>query len=196
MVKMFVLTVPSAWHHAKDRLSEAEYMTKTFTRRTQLGLLVAAFLPSNAAWAQVNGSPAQFRMTLGTSASRQAVYALWADPAQWSRWDPQIERVTMSGPVRVGARGKLKGTNGPESNIVITAMEPGIRFAYAATGPGLRIAFDRTFEAGEATRFTHSVSMTGAAAGFLAGRLGRRFQAGLPIAMQRLKALAERGSSS
>ena len=72
------------------------------------------------------GTFAQFRMSLTTIATRQAIYALWADPGQWSRWDPQIERVTMSGPVRVGARGKLKGTGGPESTIEIIAMEPGV----------------------------------------------------------------------
>jgi hypothetical protein len=100
--------------------------------------------------------------------------------------------VSITGPVRVGARGKLKGTSGPESTIEIIAMEPGVRFAYAATGPGLRIVFDRRFEAGEPTRFTHSVVISGAAAGFLSGSLGRRFQGAMPAAMTRLKAMAER----
>jgi uncharacterized protein YndB with AHSA1/START domain len=167
-------------------------MTTTLTRRTHLGLLLAALAPVGQAAAQVVGTPANFRMTLPTTATRQAIYALWADPAQWSRWDPQIESVSINGPVRVGARGKLKGTSGPESTIEIVAMEPGIRFAYAATGPGLRILFDRRFEAGDPTRFTHSVTITGAASGFLSGSLGRRFQGAMPTAMARLKAMAER----
>jgi uncharacterized protein YndB with AHSA1/START domain len=169
-------------------------MTLNMTRRTQLGLMVAAFLPAGQAVAQVVGTPARFQMTLATTASRQGVYALWANPSTWANWDPQIERVTITGPVRVGAKGKLKGASGPENNIEIIAMEPGVRFAYAASGPGLRIVFERRFEAGTPTRFTHSVTMTGAAAGFLAGRLGRRFQEGMPIAMGRLKALAERAA--
>lgn len=170
-------------------------MTETLTRRRQLGVLIGtALLPFGQASAQVTGTTSRFQMSVATSATKQAVYALWADPARWSAWDPQVERVTMTGPVRVGARGKLKGTSGPESNIEIIAMEPGVRFAYAATGPGLRIVFERKFEAGEPTRFTHSVAMSGAAAGFLAGRLGRRFQEGMPAAMNRLKALAERPS--
>lgn len=169
-------------------------MTDKITRRTQLGLIAAAFVPAGQAGAQVVGTPARFSMTLATTASRQAVYALWANPSTWASWDPQIERVTITGPLRVGAKGKLKGASGPENNIEIIAMEPGIRFAYAAGGPGLRILFERKFEAGNPTRFTHSVSMMGAAAGFLAGRLGRRFQEGMPIAMGRLKTLAERGA--
>jgi uncharacterized protein YndB with AHSA1/START domain len=167
-------------------------MVTTITRRTQLGFILAALAPTGNALAQVVGTPAQFRMTLATTATKQAVYALWADPTQWSRWDPQIESVTINGAVRVGARGKLKGTSGPESSIEIVAMEPGVRFAYAATGPGLRILFDRRFEAGEGTRFTHSVAITGAAAGFLSGSLGRRFQGAMPSAMNRLKTMAER----
>lgn len=142
--------------------------------------------------AQVTGTPARFQMTMATTASRADVFALWADPSTWARWDPMVERVTLAAPLRVGARGKLKGTSGPESTVEIVAIEPGVRLVYAATGPGLRITFERRFETGEGTRFTHSVAMTGAAAGFLAGRLGRRFQEGMPTAMQRLKALAER----
>jgi uncharacterized protein YndB with AHSA1/START domain len=167
-------------------------MTSFVTRRTGLGLILAALAPAGGAFAQVVGTPANFRMTLPTTATRQAIYALWADPAQWTRWDPQIESVSITGPVRVGARGKLKGTSGPESTIEIIAMEPGVRFAYAATGPGLRIVFDRRFEAGEPTRFTHAVVISGAAAGFLSGSLGRRFQGAMPAAMTRLKAMAER----
>jgi uncharacterized protein YndB with AHSA1/START domain len=167
-------------------------MTTTITRRTQLGFLLATLSPASTALAQVVGTPSSFRMTLATTATRQAVYALWADPTQWTRWDPQIESASINGPVRVGARGKLKGTSGPESTIEIIAMEPGVRFAYAATGVGLRIVFDRRFEAGEPTRFTHSVTISGAAAGFLAGSLGRRFQGAMPTAMSRLKTMAER----
>ena len=92
----------------------------------------------------------------------------------------------------MGARGKMKSVSGPDSNIEVIAMEPGVRFVYAASGPGLRIVFDRRFEAGETTRFTHSVTMSGAMSGFLAPRVGVRIQEGMPVAMARLKALAER----
>jgi uncharacterized protein YndB with AHSA1/START domain len=167
-------------------------MISPITRRTHLALLVGAFVPAGSASAQVIGTVSQFRMTIATTASRQAVYALWADPASWSRWDPQVERVSLNGPVRVGARGKLKAGGGPESTIDIIALEPNVRFAYAASGLGLRMVFDRRFEPGDDTRFTHSVSITGAAAGFLAGRIGPQIQAALPTAMARLKTLAER----
>jgi uncharacterized protein YndB with AHSA1/START domain len=168
-------------------------MTHTLTRRAKLGVLALAFLVATPAIAQVTGSATQFRMSLTTTATKAAVYALWADPSTWSRWDPQVASVTMSGPIRVGARGKMKGTSGPDSNIEITAIEPGVRFAYAATGPGLRMVFERRFETGDATRFTHSVAISGAMSGFLAPRIGPRIQEGMPAAMGRLKALAERG---
>jgi uncharacterized protein YndB with AHSA1/START domain len=143
------------------------------------------------ALAQVTGTPGRFQMTMETRASRQAVFALWADPATWPRWDTMVERTTLTAPLRVGSRGKLKGASGPESNVEIVTLEPERRLVLAATGPGLRMTFERRFEAGEATRFTHAFAMTGAAAGFLTGRLGPRFQAAMPVSMQRLKALAE-----
>jgi hypothetical protein len=54
------------------------------------------------------------------------------------------------------------------------------------------MVFERRFEAGDATRFTHSVAISGAMSGFLAPRIGPRIQEGMPAAMGRLKALAER----
>ncbi len=141
--------------------------------------------------AQVQGTNASFRMTVQTSAAKEQIYALWADPRSWARWDPQIERVTFTGPAQVGARGRLKGTGGPENAFEITVMEPGARFAYVVTAPGARITFDRRFEAGEPTRFTHSVQFGGAGGGFLSGILGKRFREGLPAAMERLKTQAE-----
>jgi uncharacterized protein YndB with AHSA1/START domain len=169
-------------------------MAITNRRTVFLAFLASAVLPASGAFAQVTGTPAAFQMTVATTATKQGVYALWANPATWSSWDPQVAGATMNGPIRVGTRGKLRGTSGPDSNIEIIAMEPGVRFAYAASGPGLRMVFDRRFEAGDATRFTHSVTITGAASGFLAPRIGKRIQEGLPTAMQRLKAAAERGT--
>jgi uncharacterized protein YndB with AHSA1/START domain len=154
---------------------------------------VALTLYAGASLAQVQGTNADFRMSLTTSAPKDAIYALWADPGSWARWDPQIERVTFSGPVRVGAKGRLKGTGGPENAFEITAAEPGVRFSYMVSAPGARISFDRRFEPGEPTRFTHAVRFSGAAGGFLSGILGKRFREGLPTAMERLKTQAEAG---
>ncbi len=158
-------------------------------RTAALAVLLAA--AATPAAAQVQGTNASFRMTVQTSAAKDQIYALWADPRGWARWDPQFERVTFTGPAQVGARGRLKGTGGPENAFEITVMEPGARFAYVVTAPGARITFDRRFEAGEPTRFTHSVQFGGAGGGFLSGILGKRFREGLPAAMERLKTQAE-----
>jgi uncharacterized protein YndB with AHSA1/START domain len=146
------------------------------------------------AFAQTTGTNGDFQMTVSTTASKAAVYALWANPATWSRWDPQISSVTFSGPVQVGARGRLRGTGGPESPFQITAVEPGVRFSYVVTAPLTRIEFTRNFETGETTRFTHRVRFTGAGGGTLSGILGKRFREGLPGTMARLKAQAEAAS--
>jgi uncharacterized protein YndB with AHSA1/START domain len=155
------------------------------TRLVFLGALFAVVV-SSPAGAQVTGNNADFQMTLTTTASKVAVYALWADPTTWSRWDPQIVSVTLAGPVRVGTRGKLRGTGGPESSFTITAVEPGV-----VSAPLARIEFTRSFADGDATRFTHRVRFSGAGGGALSGILGKRFKDGMPTAMTRLKAQAE-----
>jgi uncharacterized protein YndB with AHSA1/START domain len=163
---------------------------------TKRALIIAALglLCAGPSQAQTTGTNADFQMSVSTSASKAAVYALWANPATWSRWDPQISGVTFSGPVQVGARGRLRGTGGPESQFQITAVEPGVRFSYVVTAPLTRIEFTRSFEGGEATRFTHRVRFSGAGGGTLSGILGKRFREGLPAAMNRLKSQAEAGS--
>jgi uncharacterized protein YndB with AHSA1/START domain len=156
--------------------------------------LTLAFLlacAGTAATAQVTGTNANFRMTAGTSASKSAVYALWADPKAWPRWDSQVATVTFTGPAKVGAKGKIKGKGGPESAFEITAMVPNERFSYVVRSAGAQITYDQSFEAGEATKFTHSVKFSGAAGGFLSGILGKRFRAALPDSMAKLKSLAE-----
>lgn len=157
-------------------------------------ILTLAFLlacAGSAASAQVTGSNSDFRMTTATSASKASVYALWADPKSWPRWDSQVATVTFNGAAKVGAKGKLKGKGGPESEFEITAMVPNERLSYVVKSAGVKITYDRTFEAGEATKFTHSVKFSGAASGFLSGILGKRFREGLPASMTKLKSLAE-----
>jgi len=146
---------------------------------------------ATAASAQATGTNANFRMTATTSASKAAVYALWADPKAWPRWDSQVATVTFAGPARVGAKGKIKGKGGPESQFEITAMVPNERFSYVVKSAGASITYDQFIDAGEPTKFTHAVKFSGAAGGFLSGILGKRFRAALPDSMSKLKALAE-----
>lgn len=161
-------------------------------RRAVLVAGVAALLVTPAG-AQVTGTNQRFEMTVTTTASGDAVYRLWSDPTTWASWDALVDRATLSGS-GVGARGKLKGKQGPESTITVTAAEPGRRFAYAATGPGVRILYEREYAAGSPARITHRVTFSGLVGGALAGgNLGRQFREGMPAQMNRIKALAERG---
>lgn len=161
-------------------------------RRAVLVAGVAALLATPAG-AQVTGTNQRFEMTVTTTASGDAVYRLWSDPTTWASWDALVDRATLSGS-GVGARGKLKGKQGPESTITVTAAEPGRRFAYAATGPGVRILYEREYAAGSPARITHRVTFSGLVGGALAGgNLGRQFREGMPAQMNRIKALAERG---
>lgn len=164
----------------------------TLPRRAVL-LAGIALLAAGPAAAQVTGTNQRFEITATTTASGEAVYRLWSDPATWTSWDALVDRASLSG-AGVGARGKLKGKSGPESTITVTVAEPGRRFAYAATGPGVRILYEREYVAGSPARITHRVTFSGLVGGALAGgNLGRQFREGLPAQMNRIKALAERG---
>jgi uncharacterized protein YndB with AHSA1/START domain len=73
----------------------------------------------------------------------ETLYALVADPAQMARWSPENTGATTThaGPAEVGDR--FVGTNrrGPATWVtesVVTAAEPGRRFAFTVRGWGVR----------------------------------------------------------
>ena len=81
-----------------------------------------------------------------TSRNPSEVFALWADPATWSAWDPEVKSVTFDSPATLGKRGKLQPANGPALRFSITAFRLDEAFTDTGSLPGARLEFEHFVE--------------------------------------------------
>jgi uncharacterized protein YndB with AHSA1/START domain len=77
--------------------------------------------------------------TAHSSASREAVWALWANTAEWPRWNPTIADVSLDGPFAEGTTGRLKPAHGPRAKMVLCDVRPAAGFTDVARLPGARM---------------------------------------------------------
>ena len=141
------------------------------------------------------GTPRAFSHTLTTSASPEAIWALWTEPHTWPQWDPELAGAELVGEWREGARGTLRPTSGPRARVTVTHVaERETTFSTKLPLASLRVTRRWEDAAEGRIRITHEVSFHGLAAGPLASRLGPGFRRALPRAMASLDALARTAS--
>ena len=134
----------------------------------------------------------QFEHSETTRATPEQLWERYADPASWPAWDDGTESVTVSGPMAVGTRGRLKPKGGPATTFEFTQVEPRRGFTDVTRLPLAWLEFAHRIEPdGDATRFTHRVTITGPLSPLFARVVGRNVAAGLPGAMRTLARLAE-----
>ena len=115
--------------------------------------------------------------TTETSAAPAAVWEAWTDPALRPQWHPALAWATLDGPVAPGTTGRWKPDRARPVDVVITEAEPQRRLVVRGTH-GLPVArghYVHELEAlpGGGTRITHTMGLTGPAAGLLDRVLGR-----------------------
>ena len=72
-----------------------------------------------------------------------AIYRLYADVANWHRWDPDTKRATLDGPFAVGSRGSLTPAKGNTVPMVVTFADPARGFTVESRIPLLlRMVFE------------------------------------------------------
>ena len=72
-----------------------------------------------------------------TTASPGRVWALWSDPANWSRWNTGIKSSHIDGPLVSGATGTMQTTRGSTHAVTFAVVEPPTRFPMRMAGPPL-----------------------------------------------------------
>lgn len=139
--------------------------------------------------------PIEHRTTIATPPA--TVSRIYADVANWHRWDPDTKRATLDGPFAVGSRGSLTPAKGNTVPMVVTFADPVRGFTVESRIPLLlRMVFEHELIArGEAvTEVVHRVTLSGPLAWLIGPGLKRQIDAGLPVTLSRLKRLAETGS--
>jgi hypothetical protein len=131
-----------------------------------------------------------FEHAVETTASPDAIWALYADIAAWLNWDHGLEAATLDGPFTAGTTGRITPHGMGTLPFTITWAEPGRGFADETPAMGHVLRFIHEIEAlpGGGARVTHRVEIEGPAA----DEMGPNVTGDTPEAVAALVALAER----
>jgi Polyketide cyclase / dehydrase and lipid transport len=138
----------------------------------------------------------KFESSTLIDAPASRIFAIYANVADWPRWDPDAKAASIDGPFETGATGVVVPHGGPKSKIIFSRVIRDQGFVVDCRLPLCAMRFDYSLEpqrAGEggATRVTHAVSFEGLLSPIFGRLIGSGMKKTMPRALARLKALAE-----
>jgi hypothetical protein len=139
----------------------------------------------------------QVEHCITVAAPADAIFQIYADVENWPTWDPDTRQATLDGPFQVGSRGRLTPAKGRAVPMHLTQVVPGRCFTVESRIPLFRMLFEHELsaEAG-ATLVVHRVTFSGPLSFIIGKMLSRQLNAGLPVTLRQLKALAEQRSAA
>ena len=133
-------------------------------------------------------------ITRRTAAKPEAIWRLWADVPNRSRWDDALERITLEGPFQSGAAGTVKLRGQPDRRFEVVQSAPPRVYTERFLLPlGAKMDWAHTISEVDGERaVTFDISVAGPTSPILAPVLRRILRRELPPTVDRLIALAER----
>ena len=132
-----------------------------------------------------------FANSIIINASKETIFAHYADVANWPIWDKEVKAVTLGG-LDLGSRGSLQPRSGPRAMITISALTPNTSFTVTSKLPWCKMQFCHELTStGETTKATHSVGFSGPLAFLFRRLIGREIERALPATLQGLKDVSE-----
>lgn len=137
----------------------------------------------------------EHRITIATSA--ETIFRIYEDVQNWHTWDPDTKQAFIEGPFRVGSRGRITPPKGMAVPMLLTEVAPGKCFTVESKIPLFCMLFEHELRTiSEATEVIHRVTFSGFLSFILGPMLSKQLNAGLPVTLRNLKALAEGTSAS
>jgi hypothetical protein len=125
--------------------------------------------------------------TIETDASKQAIWRIWHDVANWPSWDEAVQWCKLDGEFKSGATYTLKTVDGPAVKAVIQECEPYRCFTDVSSLPLAKMEFvHEMVDIAEGVQLTHRVNISGPLSFLWARVIGAKTAAGLPHAMSKL----------
>jgi Polyketide cyclase / dehydrase and lipid transport len=134
---------------------------------------------------------------ISVDAPPATISAVYADVANWPRWDPDTKAASLNGPFAVGSRGALTPAKGNTVPMVVTFADPARGFTVASRIPLLlRMVFEHELitRGPSQTEVVHRVTLSGPLSWLIGPALKRQLDVGLPVTLARLKRVVETGS--
>ncbi len=127
--------------------------------------------------------------------SAEALFAVWADVANWHTWDPDTQWARLDGPFATASVGRIKPPKGMSIKMVVTQVTPARSFTVVCPVLGSHMHFEHTLSPlatpEQGVRVTHTVRFTGWLSRLLMRTIGRQVASGLPLTLTRLRAVCE-----
>ena len=124
-----------------------------------------------------------------TAAPAEAIWGLWADVPGWRDWNPDIERIEISGPFAPGTAFTMTPIGGdPVELRIAEASEPRLFVDEAVLGDVVVRTEHRVERAGERNRVVYRMEISGPGA----EEIGPQISADFPETIAALIARAER----
>ena len=134
----------------------------------------------------------QVEHRIAIAASPSTVFRIYEDVQNWHKWDPDTKQAKIDGPFHVGSRGRITPPKGMTVPMLLTQVEPGKCFTVESKIPLFCMLFEHELIPVEgATEVIHRITFSGFLSIFLGPALCKQLNAGLPVTLRRLKALAE-----
>jgi len=133
----------------------------------------------------------EFQHTQTITATRERIWAIWADVANWHLWDSEVEQAQLTEPFAEGAKGIIKPKVVSARHFTITKLTEGQRFTYVVGVPLGKLNVAHYFDESDTTTVVRRVWFDGLLGGFYGRVLGEAYAEALPTVLERLKAIAE-----
>ena len=134
----------------------------------------------------------QVEHRIAIAASPYTIFQIYEDVQNWHTWDPDTKQAILEGPFRVGSRGRITPSKGMTVPMLLIQVEPDKCFTVESNIPLFRMLFEHELiPLDGATEVIHRVKFSGFLSIFLGPALSKQLNAGLPVTLRRLKALAE-----
>ncbi len=135
--------------------------------------------------------------TIEIAASPQRVWEVLSDVEYWPEWTDSVTsaRRLDDGPLRPGSRTRLKQPRLPETEWVVTDLEPGRSFTWVSTGAGARNTARHDIEplSGGGARVRLGFESTGVLGGLVGRLYGGMVKRYLGMEAEGLRRRAESG---
>lgn len=128
-----------------------------------------------------------------TTASAEAVWGLWADPACWPQWNPRIAGAELETPFVAGGRARIRFKRSPRPlRFTITRLEPRRLFVDETRMPGVTMGHEHRLEERDGrTIIQNRLYMHGPAERLWVALLGRGMRSAVRRFVQLERQLAE-----